>query len=71
MKYTARLENWLLVMLTKKTAIIYGECYEDEKGRFPDGSFIHTSKVIPKKYKEGDVVETLNSTYLLGKPGDA
>jgi len=34
-----------------------------------DGTPIHTSAIKNRSLKEGDVVETVNSTYLLGKEG--
>lgn len=66
---TARLENWRLDGFGFD--IIWGEIYDDSKGRFPDGTTIHTSSIPgykekAKKFKKGDRVQTLNSVYLLG-----
>lgn len=68
MRVTGRLENWFLDKATKKEFIIWGNVYEDVHERFPDGFFIHTSGIKHRKVSEGVVVETRNSSYLLGKP---
>lgn len=64
---TGRLENWVY---DKNNNWLWGDVYEDEKGRFPDGLFIHTSWVmIPsEELKEGVEVPTYYSSYLLGRP---
>jgi len=65
---TGRLENWAW---DDVHPVIWGFIYDDERGRFRDGTWIHTSLINKKKFKElkaGDTVETLNSSYLLGKP---
>ncbi len=56
----ARIENWV-----KVGNVIYGEIFEDSKGRFKDGDGIVTSKLVSV---DGDVAKTLNSTYKLGVP---
>lgn len=66
--YTARLEQWVY---DKKQNILIGECYGDVSGRFPDGALIRTSRLKPMSVqgstpKEGAIMATLNSTYLLG-----
>jgi len=63
---TATLENW---SFDPHWNIFWGKVYGDTKGRFEDGVVIHTSHA--KKYKdavEGDIIKTVNSNYLLGKP---
>ena len=65
---TGRLENWFPDKATKKEFIIWGNIYEDNDGRWADGYFIHTSGILHRKVSEGDVVQTRNSSYLLGKP---
>lgn len=65
---TARLENWRVY-----GNVIYGEIYDDELGRFEDGSPVSTSHLLPMSMqvsspKEGVEVFTRNTTYLLGKP---
>lgn len=67
MEYTARLENWVK---DDTHSVIWGFVYEDSKGRFRDGTWIHTSYIDADLFisaKEDDVVKTLNSSYLLGK----
>jgi len=64
---TGRLEGWVW---DDRHLVIWGFIFGDTRKRFSDGTWIHTS-LIEKKFKdatEGDVVETLNSKYLLGKP---
>lgn len=64
-----RLENWSLDPY--KRHILWGNVYSDnEKNRFKDGDYIHTSTImLPpiEELKEGSIVATLNSVYLLGK----
>ena len=65
---TGRLENW---QYSKTNNIIYGEIYDDVRGRWVDGTPIHTSNIPNGRrgvdFKEGEIIYTLNSTYLLGK----
>lgn len=68
-EYTARLENWAY---NKKMNIIVGDCFGDIHDRFADGSSIQTSRLKPMSMqvsapKEGVIMATLNSSYLLGK----
>lgn len=67
---TATLENWYPVQCTSKEMIIYGACYGDALGRFPDGEIIHTSGVKNRKLSEGDIVNTRNNKYKLGKKAE-
>lgn len=50
---------------------IAGEIHDDKDKRFDDGTTIRTSTVQGDMttLKEGDVIETVNSRYLLGKKG--
>ena len=60
------LENWFL-----GAGIVHGKIYNDRKKRFLDGRSIHTSKILEAsdtQLKEGSIIETLHSVYLLGKP---
>jgi len=60
------LEDWLY---DKNIGVVWGYIYGDTKGRFPDGTHIHTSSIKPTgKLVEGFVVTTRNSSYKLGKP---
>jgi len=63
-KITARLENWQLVFNN-----LYGDIYDDSKNRFEDGKWIKLSKINAVELKEGDIIQTMNSKYLLGKEG--
>lgn len=69
-KVTGRLENWTAVLhnMTQRTHVIYGDMYDDERNRFDDGTRVNTSTTSQTEFKEGDIVETRNSSYLLGKP---
>lgn len=61
-RITGRLEDWYV-----DGPVIWGSIYEDVRERWPDGTHIHTSNVCIGDIKEGGVIETLNSTYLLGR----
>lgn len=67
---TGRLENWSYDLMYN---VIWGNIYEDARDRFVDGTHIHTSDIpggrkYNSTFSEGDLIKTLNSTYLLGKP---
>ena len=64
---TGRLENWKQPSDGWGALVIWGEIHDDVKERFVNGKLIHTSRVEDKKFKEGDIVKTDNSVYLLGK----
>lgn len=60
---TARLEHWWF-----DGQVMNGAIYGDTRRRWPDGTPIHTSLVLSKgPWVEGDVIQTRNSHYLLGK----
>lgn len=61
---TGTLENW---SYDRHHRVFWGQIYGDTKGRFRDGTMIHTSACEFNKNKEGDIIETLNSRYKLGK----
>jgi hypothetical protein len=66
MKPTARLEGWIKDPVFN---IIWGYIYGDTKGRFTDGTHIHTSDLMTSgPFFKGKVVRTLNSFYSLGEP---
>jgi hypothetical protein len=51
--------------------IAFGRVYGDRKGRWPDDYAITTSAVTHGRRKEGEVITTRNTRYLLsGPPGD-
>jgi hypothetical protein len=64
-----RLEGWVFM---PEAGWLVGYVYEDEKGRFRDGEYIHTSQVKqdPKTFKKGIDVKTKYSVYELGEPSD-
>lgn len=70
---TGRLENWYY---DKFFHCIWGNIIDDVRGRFTDGTRIHTSHIVSFKRSDekinslikGDIIETLNSTYELGEP---
>ena len=64
MSVTGLLENWYPFGYA-----IAGEIHGDKNKRFDDGTTIRTSTVQGDmtNLKEGDKIETRNSTYLLGK----
>ena len=70
-KITGRLENWQRQQATKKEFIVWGYIYDDRAKRWADGEVIHTSGIKNRQIKEGDIVTTRNSTYLLGKQQEA
>lgn len=59
MKYDAVIKNYV-----RKGDVIWGYIYDDSKGRFADGTFIHTSKIVSI---DGDILKTRNSVYILEK----
>ena len=65
---TGRLENWHRQQIDEEYFIIWGNLYEDSHGRWPEGTNIHTSAIEERDVKEGDIVQTRNSIYKLGKP---
>lgn len=67
---TGTLNNWSLQKVTDEEFVIWGEVTGDIHNRFPDGTMIHTSGIRSRVIKEGDIVTTRNSTYLLGREKD-
>lgn len=63
MQVTAILKDWTYDPSWK---IYYGRIYGDTKERWPDGTGIHTSRVVSQHDHEGyTLVKTLNSVYAL------
>lgn len=60
---TNLLKNWHIEKWGKNVVII-GKVYNDIKGRFTNGTEIHTSNVLKADFVNG-VVETRNSVYHL------
>ena len=68
---TGTIENWrTFKTFTEARPRIRGDIYNDQKGRYEDGKNIITSPVVGdlSTKKQGDIVDTENSTYYLGKP---
>jgi hypothetical protein len=43
---------------------VWGFLYGDVRDRWPDGTFIHTSRVVgAKRGEKPEIIKTLNSTY--------
>lgn len=69
MKVTGTLEHWWHEPAYFN--VMWGQVYGDIHGRFVDGTLIHTSTLKHSSkqiHKEGDIIATMNSFYLLGKP---
>lgn len=64
-EYTAKLDNWVYDHFHK---VFWGNVIDDKRDRFINGTWIHTSHCLEHEAKEGDIVHTLNSSYLLGTP---
>lgn len=63
------LDGWATQQVSKKEVVFWGYLDHDALGRFRPGAYIHTSGVRLKGTpKEGDVIETRNNRYKLGKP---
>ena len=60
---TGRIENWILV-----GNIIWGQIHDDKRKRWKDGHAVQTSSITSdlSEIKEGAVIITANSKYLLG-----
>ena len=64
---TGTLEEWVY---DKGRNVLVGRIYNDTEKRWPDGYWVYTSGIVrPDELKQGDVVETMNSYYLLGAEG--
>lgn len=59
-----RLENWSAQKFGE-TLLVWGEIFDDEKGRFPDGYKIRTSQVLDLS---PGWATTMNTLYELGEP---
>lgn len=67
-QYDAILKNWhSIVTGTSDQAYIlfFGEIHEDKQGRWADGEKIRTSMSESFTAKDGDIVQTRNTRYLL------
>lgn len=69
-----RLENWSVISTGNefqapelRAKQLYGVIYDDEKGRFKDGTKIRTSTLVELSI-ENNYAKTLNTQYALGEP---
>lgn len=63
--YNAELRDWTTYR-TQGFIVVVGRVFGDKGKRWPDGRMIQTSALLtPRAAKEGNVVGTLNSHYLL------
>lgn len=62
---TATLKRWW-----RLDNVLWGNIHDDTKGRFSDGVLVRTSRIAGTTpvLKQGDLVQTANSLYLLGEP---
>lgn len=69
--FDAVLHDWILIewLGYDGAYVIAGVVAEDRKGRFANGRGIHTSMILTPvdRIREGSVVKTLNTRYLLGE----
>jgi hypothetical protein len=65
-EFDAVLENWSPLRVGIST-VVRGEIKGDDKNRFKDGDFIRTSAVLDGWLHEGNIIQTRNTRYLLGK----
>ncbi len=61
------IKNWTIKRWSS-SVVICGYIYNDTSRRFPDGTYIHTSKVEFIDFRNG-VVKTKNSLYALDMEG--
>ena len=61
-EFDGELRDWTLVPAYGGGIVAKGRIYNDKKGRFEDGEYIHTSVV---ESVEGNIVRTKNSVYEL------
>ena len=58
------LRDWNIEHHYSGSVILNGKIYNDEKGRFRDGTFVRTPRLRSVDFEKG-VAKTKNSTYLL------
>lgn len=66
-KYDAVLSNWKRFQVSGKEFVLCGIVENDNKDRFNDLAVIKTSPIKNRPVKQGDIVQTRNSKYLLGE----
>jgi hypothetical protein len=69
---TGRIENWSIDSdFVDGYTVVRGHVHDDVRGRWREGQYVRSSALVGDCFdhlKEGDIVRTLNSKYLLGKP---
>lgn len=65
--HDATLSNWIICELSDGRRFLAGKVSGDRKGRFQEGAYITTSLLVSpvETIADGNIVETLNSRYLL------
>lgn len=66
-EYEAELRDWVIRRIAGAT-VAFGRVFADRMGRWPDGYAIATSAVLAGPHKEGAIVRTKNTRYLLSGP---
>lgn len=71
--HDATLSNWIICELSDDRRFLAGKVSGDRKGRFREGAYITTSLIVSpvEAIADGNVIETLNSRYLLGERNTA
>ena len=62
------LKNWQLRRIGNSVVAV-GEIYNDGKGRFTDGAFVRTSRIVLADFERG-IIQTKNSVYRLEKENE-
>lgn len=66
--FNAILNDWIVIE-TENGQVLVGTVEADREGRWPDGSFIHTSLLRPgQTCAPHTLIFTLNSSYYLADP---
>lgn len=66
-EYDAELRDWAFTRIGEAT-VAFGRVFADRKERWPDGYAIATSAVLAGLQREGAIIRTQNTRYLLSGP---
>jgi len=69
MKLKAYLHKWIIQHHSKDSYVLSGYIMDDEAKRFPNKSFIRTSKIVSIDFALSQA-ETLNTLYCLEEPAE-
>lgn len=71
--YDATISNWIICELPDGRRFLAGKVSGDRMGRFREGAYITTSLLVSpvETIADGNIVETLNSRYLLSQRNTA